>query len=282
MKEFQIGLWFIIKLSINKLLRFKIFTLPYIKNVHGYKKQIFWECGGGYLAYYWGIATAMHELYTPEVCEKLVLSGSSAGSIISFCLKSRENLKTLFSENYLSLCRKLILQPFGGFYNLNSAIKLEYENVINKHPSEVFINKKHNLFSTSLHLNVLCPLFSYISMSYEFENANDLVECALASHGIPFVIGSPKYTILPHPTKWFYYRIDSGFLTMLLGRIYGYQALMPYGEHVSTAVICPSTFRPCNPINLWMWMSPEHNRKLYNLGYTDAMGNLDKLENIIR
>jgi hypothetical protein len=282
MKEFQIGILFVFKLTMNKLFRCNLFKLSYLANNHDYKKQVHFEAGGSYCFYHFGIAQAIYELYPREVLDRISWTGSSAGNIpyLSLQLPTHPPKKSFeyCVDNALVHLNKLW---GGGFYSINEYFERTYYHYINQY-ADCFLQKKSNLFPAALHYNWVCPLLSYLSFSHNFETEKEIVDSCLASHAILFITGNLKYSIISHPTKWYIWRVDGGLLTIPLGYLFGYSAIMPYGQRIPSGVIKVDTFRGLTPIHLWLWTSPTFAKSLFQKGYNDAMANRKLLDELIR
>ena len=121
MKEFKIDIWFLFRLTINRIINNNIFTLPYLENINGYKKQIMIEGGCGYSFYYAGICQAIFELYHEEELNHIVWLGTSAGSLGGVLQMIDPNVPPIKN---MEECDKTILSKIskmfiGGIYDIN-------------------------------------------------------------------------------------------------------------------------------------------------------------------
>jgi hypothetical protein len=254
----------------------------YINNTNNYKKQIFWECGGGYWSYYSGIVKMIKETYSKDILDKIVWMGSSAG--VFPCLISEYDEKT---DNLLNYIKNILLclpqYWYGGLYNFNSIILEKFHKEYLYQYKSKILNPQQKMFITVLNINIICPFLSTISLCYDFDNINIFSETCMASHGIPFLMGPLNNTLLNHPdkNKWYIKRMDAGVFTLLFGFIFGYKCFMPYGPKLDTKIIYPHIFRPYNLKYLWIHSNMIHNMKLFELGYQDALKNREKIDNII-
>jgi hypothetical protein len=79
MKEITFSFFQLLYYAIYKTIYKHHSNTYFLENKHEYKKQIFWECGGGYWSYYCGIVKMIKETYSKEILDKIVWIGSSAG-----------------------------------------------------------------------------------------------------------------------------------------------------------------------------------------------------------
>jgi hypothetical protein len=226
MKEITFSFWQLLHYSIMKFIYPSYTNKKYIKN-DNYKKQIFWECGGGYWSYYCGIVKMIKETYSKDILDKIVWIGSSAG--VFPCINSEYEENT---DNEMNCMKNLLLclpqYWYGGLYNFNSIIlKKCYKEYLYKYHEKILF-KKHKMFITVLNINILCPLLTTVSLCYDFDNIDIFSETCIASHGIPFIMGPLNKTLLNHPdkNKWYIKRMDAGVFTLLFGYIFGYKMFL--------------------------------------------------------
>uniref|UniRef100_A0A6C0KQ80 PNPLA domain-containing protein n=1 Tax=viral metagenome TaxID=1070528 RepID=A0A6C0KQ80_9ZZZZ len=245
-----------------------------------YKKQIFFECGGGYWSYYCGIMKFIKEKYSNNILNKIVWLGTSAGiyPVINAMKHFNPNKSMSVMKDGLN---EVPQTWYGLIYRSNNLIKKYcHDNYLNNYENEI-ISYKNNLFIGILNLNIICPIFSSVTFYYNFDNINEFTESCLISHGIPFITGPLKNTFVKHPKKWYIIRTDAGILTLLFGLIFGYELFMPYGKQVPSYVISVNSFRKLNFSWLWIWPNLDHHEKMYKLGYEDAKANETKIDQII-
>lgn len=249
-------------------------------NKNKYKKQIYFECGGGYVNYYGGIIQFIKENYSDEVLDKIIWIGSSAGSypaIIGAFIEVENNES---KEILIKLQKKMEKLWFGAIYKLNIIIKENfYEKYLLDYEEKICNSDK--LFIMVLNINIICPIFSSITFYYNFENMKEFTDSCLTSHGIPFITGPLNVTILSHPSKWYIKRMDAGFFSLLFGFLFGYDKFMPYGNNIEFHIISPTIFRNFKLNWSWLWCCIDHTEMLFNLGYEDAKKNVDILNKMI-
>jgi hypothetical protein len=276
---------------------FNIFTLIYItsmrlffpKNINKsfylqtnkYKKQIFFECGGGYWSYYGGIVKMIKETYSKKHLHEIIWMGSSAGvfpAVTSSYINADKSMKNMTN----GLLSYLPQTWYGGIYRMNRMV-LENSHskpFISKYKKKI-LSKQSKLFLAVLDVNIICPLFSSITFYYNFDTMKSFTESCLASHGIPFITGPLNLTCITHPTKWYIKRVDAGVFTILCGFLFGYKTFMPYGTNIPYHIIHPMIFRNLQLEWMWIWPNAGHHKKLFELGYNDAKQNIEIMDKII-
>jgi hypothetical protein len=284
MYEISFNFFVLMYLSLNKIFFPKYKSNYYLqmesneKLERSKKKQIYFECGGGYVNYYGGIIKFIKENYSKEDLDKIIWMGSSAGTfpaIVGAYLEQNDS-----KEMLLLVQSKLDHLWFGAIYKINTFIKENiYEKYLLKYQEEICKNNK--LFIAVLNINILCPIFSSITFYYNFENMKEFSDSCLTSHGIPFITGPLNVTIISHPKKWYIKRMDAGVFTVLFGFLFGYDKFMPYGKNIEYHVITPNIFRNIRLDWLWLWCCTKHTEMLFNLGYQDAKKNVDILNKMI-
>jgi hypothetical protein len=282
MKEISFSFFQLLYHVVNKIIFKKNYYINYLENTNNFKKQIFWECGGGYWSYYCGIVKMIKETYPKEVLDKIVWLGSSAGV---FPVITSEYINNVDDGMYYILKILLYLKQnwYGGIYEINSLLsKTCYKDYFINFNNSI-ATSSNKVFFAVLNINILCPLFSSVSFCYDFNKYNNFKETCLASHGIPIITGPFNTTLFSHPdpNKWYIKRMDAGVFTLLFGFIFGYENFMPYGNKIPVKVICPNIFRTYRFDYLWINANNQHIKHLYNLGYTDAINNKQKIDEII-
>jgi len=244
------------------------------------KKQIFIECGGGYVSYYGGIIKFIKENYSKEELDNIIWLCSSAGVFAAlngaYINKDKDESLDILKK----MLREMRQTWYGAIYTLNILIKNIYENFLLDYKTDI-ICQNNKLFIAVLNLNVICPIFSSITFYYNFENMTEFTESCLCSHGIPFITGPLNVTFITHPKKWYIKRMDAGPLTLLFGYFFGYDKFMPYGLNLEYHIISANIFRPLRLDWCWFWTCENHFEKLYNFGYEDAKKNVDLLNKMI-
>jgi hypothetical protein len=280
MKEITFSLFQLIHYSFKKWFNYS--NTYYLENNNNYKKQIFWECGGGYWSYYCGIVKMIKETYSKEILDKIVWIGSSAG-VFPVCNVEYEDDIDKVSYYVFSIFKNLPQTWYGGLNKLNTIIlnKCHKEYLFLK--KDVILLPKQKVFYAVLNINIIFPLFTSISFCYDFDKYKDFAETCISSHGIPFLTGPLNTTLLSHPdhNKWYIRRMDAGVFTVLCGYFFGYSLFMPYGPKLSNKVIFPHIFRPYTLINGWIHTNMEYHKYMYKLGYQDAKNNILKMNAII-
>ena len=282
MKEISFSFFQLLYHLINKIIFKKKCNINNIENKNHFKKQIFWECGGGYWSYYCGIVKMIKETYPKEVLDKIVWVGSSAGVFPVLTVEYINDIEEGM-EYILNILSTLHQTWYCGIYKLNPLLSNTfYINYINKFNQSI-IKSTNKVFITILNLNILCPIFSNISFCYDFDDCINLKEICLISHGIPIVTGPLNTTFFSHPdpNKWYIKRMDGGLFTILFGFIFGYENFMPYERNLPVKVIYPNLFRNYRLDYLWINTNKLHVQNLFNLGYTDAINNKKKMDEII-
>lgn len=245
------------------------------------KKQIFIECGVGYVGYYVGIIKFIKEKYSKEELDKIVWLASSAGVFAAVNAAYLNKDKDESIDIFKKLLREMRQTWYGAFYTLNTLVKKYlYEKYLLEYKKEI-ISKNNKLFIAVLNVNIICPIFSSITFYYNFENMEEITDSCLCSHGIPFITGPLNVTIMTHPKKWYIKRMDAGPFTLLFGNLFGYDKFMPYGNNIEYHVISPNMFRPLRLDWFWLWPYVKVFENLYNSGYEDAKNNVDILDKMI-
>lgn len=284
MKEISFSFFQLLYHLINKIIFKKNYNINYLENTNKFQKQIFWECGGGYWSYYCGIVKMIKETYPKEVLDKIVWLGSSAGVFpvitVQYINEIEEGMKYI-----LNTLSTLTQTWYGGIYKLNPLLSNTFYNdhIKKYNKSIISLRSSNKIFVSILNINILCPIFSSISFCYDFENCINFKETCLMSHGIPIITGPLNITLFSHPdpNKWYIKRMDAGLFTLLFGFIFGYENFMPYGNKIPVKVIYPSLFRSYRLDYLWINVNKFHVQNLFNLGYTDAINNKQKMDEII-
>ena len=245
------------------------------------KKQIFIECGGGYVSYYVGIIKFIKENYSEEELDKIIWLASSAGVFAAingaYINKDKDESIDIFKK----MLRGMRQTWYGVVYTLNTLIKKHlYEKFLLEYKKDI-ICQNNKLFIAVLNINIICPILSSITFYYNFENMKEFTESCLCSHGIPFITGPLNVTIMSHPKKWYIKRMDAGPLTLLFGYLFGYDKFMPYGDNIDYHVISANIFRPIRIDWFWLWPYVKDFENLYNSGYEDAKNNVDILDKMI-
>jgi len=286
MYEISFNFFVLMYLSLNKIFFPKYKSNYYLqmesnnKLQRSKKKQIYFECGGGYVSYYGGIIQFIKEKYSKEDLDKIIWMGSSAGTFPAIVGAFLELEKNESKEILMKLQDKLNNVWFGAIYKLNIIIKENfYEKYLLENQEKICNNNK--LFIAVLNINIICPIFTSITFYYNFENMKEFSDSCLTSHGIPFITGPLNVTIISHPKKWYIKRMDAGVFTVLFGFLFGYDKFMPYGKNIEYHVITPNIFRNIRLDWLWLWCCTKHTEMLFNLGYQDAKKNVDILNKMI-
>jgi len=252
----------------------------YLENKYGYRKQILFECGGGYWSYYCGIVKMIKETYSRNYLDDIAWIGASAGVFPLINAAYIENPdKTMNYMMYLLSCAPQTW--YGGIGSFNQIIYNHYHKDYLQKYKEKILLKQSQTFLAVLNINILCPIFSSLSFYYDFDNMNDFSESCIASHGIPLITGDLKSTLISHPKKWYIKRMDAGVLTVLYGFFFGYEKFLPYGNRLPSHVIYPHIFRPYTLKNAWLSPNYLHHYDLYHLGYYDAKRNKKILDKMI-
>lgn len=252
----------------------------YLENKYCYRKQIFFECGGGYWSYYCGIVKMMKETYSRNYLDDIAWVGASAGVFPVVNAAYVENPdKTM---NYMMHLLSCMPQTwYGGIGRFNPFIyNYCHKDYLQKYKEQILL-KQSQVFLAVLNINILCPIFSSLSFYYDFDNMNDFSESCIASHGIPLITGDLNTTLISHPKKWYIKRMDAGVLTVLYGFLFGYNKFLPYGNTLPCHVIYPNIFRPYSLKNAWISPNYLHHYNLYHLGYHDAKRNKKLLDKMI-
>jgi hypothetical protein len=245
------------------------------------KKQIFIECGGGYVSYYVGIIKFIKDNYSKEDLEKIIWLASSAGVFAAINGAYIDKDKDESIDIFKKMLREMRQTWYGVIYNLNSLIKKYlYDKYLLQYKKDIEC-KNNKLFIAVLNVNIICPIFSSITFYYNFESMKEFTESCLCSHGIPFITGPLNVTIMTHPKKWYIKRMDAGWLTLLFGYLFGYDKFMPYGNNIEYHVISANIFRPLRIDWFWLWPYVKNFENLYNIGYEDAKNNVEILNKII-
>jgi hypothetical protein len=298
MKDFKIDLFFVVKLTCNKIIGYNYFDLGYLKNDFGYSKQIFWSCGGGYWAYYLGISQAIKEMYPENILSNISWSFSSAGSFGTNVINGYSSPRDTFNE-CMPILDDMCKLPMCGVYNTNSVMKKIYS----KKGRDFIIKKDKRFFPLVLHINwvaissivflyynniinffIFCVLYNiccyHLSFTYNFDSKADYINACIASHNLLFT-GNGFDSIIKHPKKWYIISMDGGLTFDILGYIYGYQHFSPYGEKLKCSIITPITFRQACFTNYVTLTSSAHMKKIFDIGYKDAYKNKATLDDII-
>jgi len=297
MKDFKIDLFFVVKLTCNKIIGYDYFDLGYLKNDFGYSKQIYWSSGGGYWSYYVGLSHAIKEMYPEDVLNNISWSFSSAGSFGANSLIGYSSPGDIFNE-CIHLLDDICKLPLSGVYKINSEIKKIYL----KEGRDFVVKKDIRLFPLVMHINwvavvtilslyynniinffILCVLYNmcyHLSFTHNFDSKLDYINACVASHNLVFS-GNVITSIIKHPKKWYVISIDGGLIMNVLRTIYGYEHFLPYGKTLKSNIITPSTFRPDYFINYVTLTYPKHMKKLFDIGYKDAYKNKAILDDII-
>lgn len=282
MKEISFSFFQLLYYAINKIIYKHYSNTYFLENKHKYKKQIFWECGGGYWSYYCGIVKMIKETYPKEILDQIVWIGSSAGV---FPVITAQHINDIDGEfnNILNTLSTLPQTWYGGINRLNPLLlNTCYKNYFRQFENSILLQSQ-KVFISVLNINILCPLFSTISFCYDFDNYSLFTKTCLTSHGIPFITGPLKTTYFSHndSKKWYIKRMDGGILTLLFGFIFGYKNFMPYGNTIPVKVIYPNIFRPFSISYAWININTDHTKKLFELGYNDALQNREKMDTLI-
>jgi hypothetical protein len=279
MKEISSNIFKLLFIYFTKPFFPKYINEHFFLKTNKYKKQIFFECGGGYWSYYCGIVKMIKETYSREELNKIIWLGSSAGVFpavtAAYLIPDRSMNNMLKSLLYLPQTW------YGGICKLNPLILNNCHQKFLLRYKKKIISKQNKLFLAVLDINIICPLFSSISFYYNFDTMQDFTESCLASHGIPFITGPLNLTCFTHPKKWYIKRIDAGVFTVLFGYLFGYSTFMPYGTTISYHVISANIFRRLRLDWGWLWPHVDHNKKMYELGYQDAIDNREMMDKII-
>jgi hypothetical protein len=297
MKDFKIDLFFVIKLTCNKIIGYDYFDLGYLKNNFGYSKQIYWSSGGGYWAYYVGLSHAIKEMYPEDILNNISWSFASAGSFGTNSLIGYSSPGNVFNEciHLLDDIRKL---PLSGVYKINSEIKKIYF----KKDRSFTIKKDFRLFPLVLHINwvavitilslycnniinffIFCVLYNacyHLSFTHNFDSKLDYINACVASHNLLFS-GNLITSIIKHPKKWYIISMDGALVMNVLRSIYGHHPFLPYGKTLKSSIITPCTFRQEYLINYVTLTCPTRMKKLFDIGYKDAYKNKEILDDII-
>ena len=297
MKDFKIDIFFIIKLTCNKLIGYNYFNLGYLKNDYGYNKQIYWSSGGGYWSYYVGLSHAIKEIYPEDILNNISWSFASAGSFGVNSLIGYSSPGNIFNE-CIDLLDDLCKLPLSGVYRINSEIKKIYL----QEGRDFVVKEDIRLFPLVLHINwvavmtilylyynniinflIFCVLYStccYLSFTHNFDSKLDYINACVASHNLLFS-GNLVTSIIKHPKKWDIISIDGGLIMNVLRSIYGYEHFLPYGKGLKASIITPCAFRQDYFINYVTLTYPKHMKKLFDIGYKDAYKNKELLDAII-
>jgi hypothetical protein len=282
MKEISFSFFQLLYHLINKIIFKKNYSIHFLENTNKFKKQIFWECGGGYWSYYCGIVKMIKETYSKETLDKIVWIGASAGifPVIAAQYINNEDEGINYICNKLSTLRQTW---YGGIYKFNPLLSDTFYKKYFLKFNKSIIKSSKKVFITILNINILCPLLSNVSFCYDFENCDSFKNTCLTSHGIPFIMGPLDVTLFSHPdpNKWYIKRMDAGVFTLFFGFLFGYKNFMPYGVNLSVKVINPSIFSPYRLDYLWINANNNHIKNLYDLGYIDAINNKEKMDEII-
>ena len=79
MKEVSFTIFDLCYISFLKYFYPYHISKKYLKNTYGYRKQILFECGGGYWSYYCGIVKMIKETYSRDYLDDIAWVGASAG-----------------------------------------------------------------------------------------------------------------------------------------------------------------------------------------------------------
>jgi hypothetical protein len=275
MKDFCIDIIFIFKLFLNKILKTEYFKPEYLENTNNYRKQLFFDQGGGYCVYYLGICYYIQENYSRETLDNIIYATSSAGTLSCFFLCENININIGFN--------KWIENVFNDDNNIIMRKMYKESSLILKNTTLDKKEVRKNFYPLTFNLNIIFPFLSYLSFSYEFDNKEEFCKTCIASYSIPFLLLPIKETIfnLNHHSKWYIKSFDGGSFFLFLNYFFDLEQILPYGNNIKTSCIRPNTFRNFNISNIFMYNDIEHTERLFKEGYNDCVLYKEKLDSII-
>jgi hypothetical protein len=290
MKDFKIDVFFLFKLGCNKIFGYNYFDLGYLSNK--YDKTIYWDGGGGYYTYYMGIAKAIKEMYDLDKIYNNHWIFCSAGSLSSNTLISDTSVEDIF-DNCIKELSIISRKKLYGVHHINMVTRNKYLKYCNFSTIKdisispaalhiniigIFIIFVSILYTKSLMLSLLFIFCFNISYSYDHNTINDYANACVSSHNL-LITGGFQDSIIQHPSKWYIICMDAGLNISLLAMFFGFDCLFPYDKTV-VHVIHTEIFRKRTLSDALNLTSIENAKKLYNLGYNDALENKHVLDKI--
>jgi hypothetical protein len=202
--------------------------------------------GAGYWVYYLGIAKFIQETYDLDDTDFV---GTSAGSFVSVLLANRIPIDIIFHQFALEHIRRCQNNPFGvfGYWNISYAQAI-LDGCLHFHlqPTRNFAYVGVSRWSRTHFVK----LYLDSGLSHETVATTLICSCWIPFITAPFL--QPLFRIGNH---WY----GDGFWT---------------GNDISThskhLVIHPNRFERLPLTTYWLWLDPDYNIRLYNLGYQHA------------